>query len=259
MFRKIAFLVWLISAPSIAMADNPWRGTLIGQSNGDILRYSCNELDERTINCEFIQVLLTPKAREEEWPAILEEFRTLFDRDDVSLSEFCDNIIEPMSQYMADGMPADTSSYGTEQIDMSVFAEQARHEIGFFVEWVGAGQRFCETREFEDLSVVFRLGHEQDMKTCEPFINDYSQRYTRSTENQWVVSEPPSGPCGIINTSKFVREDGDGTLWRHVASKVITNPEATTTLGLNCSELDESITTYDWNSSRIRLSCEFID
>lgn len=259
MFRKTAFLICLISAPSILGADTPLRGTLIGQSSGDILQYSCNELDDGGINCDFIQVMLSVKATEEEWPEMLEEFRTAFDEDDASLGEFCDSVIEPVGRFMANGMPTDTSSYNTEQVDMSEFAEQAQHEIEFFNEWVKAGQRYCETRGFEDLSVFFRLGHEQDMKTCEPFINDYSQRYTRSTENQWVVSEPPSGPCGIINTSRFVREDGHGTLWRHVASKVITNPEATTGLGLNCSDFDESITNYDWNSSRIRLSCEFID
>lgn len=259
MFQKIAFPICLMSIPSILGADTPLRGTLIGQSSGDILQYSCNELDDETISCDFIQVILSVKATEEEWPEILEEFRTAFDEDDISLGEFCDSAIEPVGRFIADGMPADTSPYNTEQLDMSQFAEQARHDVEFFTEWAKAGQRYCETREFEDLSAFFRLSHEQDMKTCEPFINGYSQRYTRSTENQWVVFEPPSGACGIINTSRFVREDGHGFLWRHVASKVITNPEATTDLGLSCRDFDESITNYDWNSSRIRLSCEFID
>ena len=203
--------------------------------------------------------MLSVKATEEEWPEMLEDLRTTFDEDDVSLGELCDSFVEPVGRFMADGMPADISPYNTELFDMSQFAEQARHEVEFFTKWAKAGQRYCETREFEDLSALFRLGHEQDMKTCEPFINEYSQRYTRSTENQWVVSEPPSGACGIINTSRFVREEGDGIFWRHVASKVITNPDATTGFGLSCSDFDESITNYYWNSSRIRLGCEFID
>ncbi|WP_162197203.1 hypothetical protein [Loktanella sp. S4079] len=259
MFREIPFLICLISTPSILGADTPLRGTLIGQSSGDILQYSCNELDDGDINCDFIQIVLSVKATEDEWPEMLEEFRMAFDEDDVSLGEFCDSVIEPVGRFMADGMPADTSPYNTDQLDMSQFFQHARLDIEFFAEWAKAGQRYCETREFEDLSAFFRLGHEQDMKTCEPFINDYSQRYTRSTENQWVVSEPPSGACGIINTSRFIREEGHGILWRHEASKVITNPEATTGLGLNCSVFDESITNYEWNSSRIRLGCEYID
>lgn len=259
MSRKTALIISFMSAPAAAIADAPWRGTLIGQTSGDILQYSCTELDDRTADCDFTQVLLSPKATEEEWPERLQELRTAFGEVEESLGDFCDTMIDPMGRYIADGMPTDTSSYNTEHLDLSVFAEQVRNETGFIEKWVGAGQQYCRTREFEDLSVFFRLGHEQEMNTCEPFINNYSQRYTRSTENHWVVAEPPQGSCGVINTSSFVREDGDGTLWRHLASKIITNPEGPTSLGIHCSDLDDSITNYEWNSFRIPLNCEFID
>ena len=262
MLAKALSLAVMICAPSILSADMPWRGTLIGQTDGDILQYSCTSVDDGVMNCDFIQILLSNKATEEEWPEELEGLQNEFNDPNIDHGLLCSQA-EPLLRFMADGMPYDTSAYQNDELngeDLNEFAERVRNDREHTFASFDAIRRFCEDGEFEDLVTFIRLGHERDMNTCEPYINEYSLRFVQSTEDQWVVSEPPMGACGLINTSRFIRNQSPyDSIWRHVAAKVITNPEATILdSGSACGLLDESITNYDWSGS-VRVNCEFIE
>ena len=95
----------------------------------------------------------------------------------------------------------------------------------------------------------------QTYKQTFQFVND-----AVSGEGTWVVISSPTGPCGVINLSRFERAPNtDIPFWNYVAKKTITNPKGKI-LGLNsCSVLDEDEYLYTWNSKEHFMGCEIIE
>lgn len=80
----------------------------------------------------------------------------------------------------------------------------------------------------------------------------------------WVIESQPSGPCGVVQLSRFESETtkiGNSTYvdWNYVARKAVTNPSGELFLGLQCSGLDQGEYFYDWRSEVHQMSCDYIE
>ena len=118
---------------------------------------------------------------------------------------------------------------------------------------------FCVDRTAEKLKAVLWSFHEKAAKTCRPWINQFEQTFVQVSAALWVVESSPTGPCGLIQTSRFtLPDDKYGTLWEYTSQKVITNKTGEN-MGLACSELEEVPVLYTWKLGSKRIGCEFID
>ena len=124
---------------------------------------------------------------------------------------------------------------------------------------------FCKNPTLDGAIEVFSAGNERDASTCKVGPNTYEQRFKyvqdySSGTGAWVVISEPTGPCGIINLSRFEKFSKSGfTSWNYIAKKTVTNPKGQASLGMSCSDLDEEEYLYSWVSKEHHLGCEIIE
>ena len=95
-------------------------------------------------------------------------------------------------------------------------------------------------------------------KTCNIFLNKWTHDFEyQFSGNQWVSTSQPNGSCGIIHVSTLRPEKEYSSLWNYTTQKIVTNKSGES-IGLNCSEWDESIQEYSWKYQPKELSCDFI-
>jgi hypothetical protein len=80
----------------------------------------------------------------------------------------------------------------------------------------------------------------------------------QAIDGPWIVVDRPSGPCGVVNVSRFERDTQSKIFWKYFAKKVITNPRGEVIPGLSCGGLDEREYLYDRRSQEIFLRCDYI-
>lgn len=246
-------IVFAASLPSIVLAQ-PTTGSLIGQVDGDPMSYECGSPDASgRINCEFIQVLLSPAVREEDLAASIAQIPELLSPTSNELDEVCGELRSSISDAIKRFEAGEPAADGTPPPDDPRDLEQFKN-LGTLVE------NLCNERTAANAEAFFRFTHERSSKTCRPFINKYDQTFVKVSETMWVVESSPTGPCGLIQASRFtLPDDGLGMLWEYTAQKIITNPAGSTVAGISCSDLDQSTILYTWNSGPQRIDCEFID
>lgn len=94
-------------------------------------------------------------------------------------------------------------------------------------------------------------------RTCVISTNTYRQSFRKvDGADVWVVTQEGSeGPCGMINVSRFERED---MFWVYYAKKVVTNRSGELMPGFKCTDYDESEYKLDWKSRPLNLSCDYV-
>lgn len=250
---RIIALAWILMT-SAALAQ-PVTGSLIGQVDGDPMNYECGIPDASgKITCNFIQVLLSPAAIEEDLQASLAEIPAILgaDSDDFiegSCSETTSAMKDALSRFEAGQPSADGVAPPSDPRDL----EHLRR-------WVQLTDTLCRERTAANLEALMRFAHDRSSKTCRPFINQFSQTFVQVSEAMWVAESSPTGPCGILQASRFTLPDnGLQFLWEYTSQKIVTNPAGSVAEGFACSELDQSTILYTWNSGPQRIDCEFID
>lgn len=258
-FRYLSILSLIVCANS-AVAQ-PISGTIIGNLSTDILNYECLPMDgnPNRLTCNFVQVLLSKKAKPEGLAALMAQLKAEFESD--SDSDFqptmCSYSVHLRS--IIDGNAVAVTDITTEEDlrkaieDYQNAPTQARADMERFA--VDA-ETFCAEPTFSNLETIFTNTHEQDTRSCQAFVNKYSQTYVRVSEWLWAVESTPSGVCGVVNTSKFIGSEKYGSLWEHESSKIIMNKEGQDLI--SCSDLDESKTLYSWKNGTNFLGCDYL-
>ena len=249
--RMIATVLLLVQSTAIAQ---PVTGNLIGKVDGDPMSFECSFPDSMgKITCKFVQVLLSRVGREEDLESALAEIPKILSGDSDELEGLCGESISSMKDALVNfeaGRPlTDGTAPPSDPRDM----EHLRR----FVQLIDT---LCQERTAASVEAFIRFGHERSSKTCRPLINQYTQTFVKVSETMWVAESSPTGPCGILQASRFTLPDnGMGLLWEYTAQKIITNPAGSLGPGMACTDLDQSIILYTWNSGPQRIDCEFID
>lgn len=229
----------------------PSYGTLIGSSDGDILRYECQEDGAPgKLTCRFTQVLLSNNSDEDDLQNQLIDIPAML--ADASTFEGCEELVDDFADVISRAERGEPMADGR-LVDMD--ANELEYSKRLFASFAS----MCSDKSEESLEGFFRLTHEREAITCRPFVQDYHQVFTRVDERLWVVDDGPTGKCGIVQVSTFEQSEGDGFLWEYTAQRIITNPSGISETGFSCSALSEEPILYTWRSDAQRIDCTFIE
>ncbi|MCK0141820.1 hypothetical protein [Aliiroseovarius sp. F20344] len=237
---------------SMPLAAQPTYGTLIGERDGDTLNYECRELSADTIECEFVQILMSKDTPEHVSKEAVDQI--LADMNTESTEEVCGDFKRVKA--ILDG-----------KADRSIWPEKSDEEIEailtsvrsapFGLASLKALSDLCETPTDKAAARFIEVSNQSKDVVCKPLVNKYTQNFVRVSPKTWVVKSEPSGACGLVNTSKFVGHPEFGSLWSYYASKVVTNKDGK---GLvDCNELDEREQPYKWDQGPVYKNCQYFD
>lgn len=246
------FLCFFVAGPSAAQ---PTYGRLTGKLDLDPMQYNCNPADATgRITCEFVQVLLSKAETAEDWERTVAQIDEILEQPN-ELMGLCRDDAKAFKDAVSrfdQGLPLeDGKAPPTDPRDLD--------DLRTFARLIAS---FCVDRTAENLKAMLWSFHEKAARTCKPMINQFSQTFVQVSETMWVAESSPTGPCGLIQASRFtLPENGFGSLWEYTAQKMVTNKTGEN-LGLACSDLNEEPILYTWNTSNLRstrIGCEFIE
>jgi hypothetical protein len=128
----------------------------------------------------------------------------------------------------------------------------------------------CNSKTEESYLNVLRIGHEKDTHTCLVSSNTFKQSFSHVDDiindaEVWVAKgDPSSGPCGIVQLSRFEKDKEDlfgvkVNFWKYTAKKAITNKQGFLPGRVACKDLDEDENIYDWRSKEYAVDCDYIE
>lgn len=271
----IAWLFGLVASSTLA-ADYPTTGMLYNQQEDSSLTYTCSlQQGQQRLRCEFIQTAVRKKAKAADLEKKLEEARKNYPD---AVKEFSD----PKECNMVGawlGMATGQISIDAALIrNPSIATDAAKFKEGMIrlqedakanpsvLDTFRALAGMCDHPTEENYLKITMAGHEKDLRTCQVSSNPFAQEFVWVSDfgnsGAWVVSSQPEGPCGVVQLSRFEKDQSDtsGLFWRYVARKAATNPSGTVLPGLSCSAVDQGEYVYDWKKSRSdHMQCEFIE
>jgi hypothetical protein len=97
-------------------------------------------------------------------------------------------------------------------------------------------------------------------KSCKVFVYPFSAVFALDPRaDLWVHEEhPPASSCGLRNIYTLRPVTDSAFLWILTLQRVVTNPEATSLLGIRCSEMDTSPMVWAWDGEAVRKHCDVI-
>ena len=257
-FRVLtAALAGLAFVSSIRAQEFPSIGILFNTSEMQSLVYRCEQSAKNSLDCEFTQNAVRPKARSSELGRKLESARIEYRKGYSPAAAECKTtteIVAVLEGRKAAPKPEAILSLTTAEKRDYLTSSKAMLEL-------------CAKNTEESYVNVVRVDHDKSTRTCKVSSNSYKQTFrlvqdSASSATSWVVQSNPEGPCGIVNLSRFEPERIAGSksiFWRYIARKAITNPEASFGYGAQCKGLDESQYVYDWRSKEHSVSCDYIE
>lgn len=257
--------VALVLSVMVFLASNtfaqvpPTTGTLIGRSDHDILDFECVLNDADKLKCDFIQILLADgnggKTLDDELKNAHQLLKELEEN-----RNFCSSIAaylriqDPTQEASEDDLLIAREVFENELATNNLHAE-VRNMVS---ETLNAFHKVCTEQSLPAAEELVKLSFRQAARTCSPTVNKYSQVFVRVSDDLWVVESTPSGTCGIINTSRFVRsEQFPELMWDYQASKIITNKAEKA--NAMCAMLDEGTYSYSIFDGPHYANCVFID
>lgn len=274
------FFVLLFLFPANAHAqDYPTTGLLYGTKETDSIVHFCKKLEDGTLECQLTQTRVSKKAKKLSYEELRARAEKEFDdvKKDISEDKACGSfglfvkalegeisLEEAAEEGMKSGVITDKQAFIKGMEDFSDRQKQAN------LNSTKTLVSFCKNPTLDNYVEVISAGNERDASTCKVGPNTYEQRFKyvqdySSGAGAWVVISEPTGPCGIINLSRFEKEvsklgDSEFTHWNYVAKKAVTNPKGEV-MGpeFSCSDLDEEEYPYSWKSKEHYLGCEIIE
>ena len=205
------------------------------------LRYHCEQIGNQELKCSFIQVAVRPKTTPEMLPKKFAELERAIAAEKLT-PERCDFMRNSLEVLRAKSLPE--------------IEKMARQDYEAALDGTAAAVIACDTGSFEAYRKFSQRQIEAELKRCVVSLNPFEQTFTSIKEkgergNVWVTSNPPEGPCGIVQLSRFelveIYPGAKSLAWNYVARKAVTNPEGELPLLGSCKNLDENEYLYVWN------------
>ncbi|WP_246786941.1 hypothetical protein [Rhizobium leguminosarum] len=265
-----------VAATNAFAADYPTTGMHHNQQEESSLTYTCTlQQGQQRLRCEFIQTAVRKKAKAADFEQKLDEARKKYPD---ALKEFTDpegcNIVGAWldmatGQISIDavlarnpGIATDAAKFKEGMLRLQEDAITNPSVLDTFRALAG----MCDHPTEENFLKITKADHDKDLRTCQVSSNPFAQEFVWVSDfgngGAWVVSSQPEGPCGVVQLSRFEKDQSDasGLFWRYIARKAATNPSGTVLPGLSCSALDQGEYVYDWKKTRSdHMQCEFVE
>ncbi|MCA0256659.1 MAG: hypothetical protein LCH47_08720 [Proteobacteria bacterium] len=273
--KPALLFIFALVASSAAASDYPTIGMLYNQQEDASLTFKCKLTDTQRLQCDFIQTAIRKKAKPADLEKKIDEARKNYP---AAAKEFSD----PKQCNMVGvwlGMAT-----GAISIDAALARNPGiASDVAKFKEGMGRLRQdgaanpsvlapfkalavMCDHPTIENYLKIASVNHEKDLRTCQVSSNPFTQEFVWVSDfgnsGAWVVSSQPEGPCGVVQLSRFEKDQANasGLFWRYIARKAATNPSGNIMPGLTCSSVDEAEYVYDWKKSRSDfLQCDFVE
>jgi hypothetical protein len=257
--HPISILIIAWACVSFAQAeDQPTSGFLYNTGETSSLTYQCTPTRANEINCDFTQTSVRRKADPNNLQKELQNARTAFASEKPLPADVCsgsEKFLNALRTGDTSGLP--DPSFTSRQLNaMSAGQKKATEEI------ISATVAYCRAPSEANFLNIAKIDFLRKTRTCVAASNEFKQTFKRvQMSNTWTSNEGPTGPCGVVNVSRFESEKGQAsgaTFFRYITRKIITEPKGRAFV-LQCSDLDEAEYTYDWRSKEHYLACESIE
>jgi hypothetical protein len=239
----------------------PGIGFAYGTKENSFIMYECNQ-SGANLDCQFTQSSIRRKLSSQDAKSKLIEARAQFPAAKKELLEndgrFCKEV--QLTKSVLSGKTNLNSIPDKMREGISKLGLREKQDLSLTM---NAIDKFCSNPTEENYLAFVRLGLEHDQRTCSVIVNPYKQSFAQiQGTNNWVViqQEGPTGPCGIVNISRFESETSSKiNFWNYFAKKVVTNKSGDVLQGLmKCTDLDEAEYEYNWKSRQIYMGCDYI-
>ena len=225
MFRLGCLFVLLSLSPAFAAdekIEKPFFGFLYDSKDNSALQSQCSGTGPTEVRCEFSQISVSKKAKDNELGKTPEEERKQFRAQPFSkehLNEMCP-YFEKASAFLHG------SSSNLKPDELAEFQRMNAQERQFLEKLSGSWLAICKSPTEENFLNMIRLTHERDTKTCLIKASKFTQTFKWITEDTWASSDGPSDDmCGVVTISRFnrVTTEGNLKLWVYTTKKVVNN------------------------------------
>jgi hypothetical protein len=253
---SMTIVLALATSPSCAADQKPRFSLVYDTKENSGLQIKCTETTSAELTCDFKQISIFKKAKENELQKAIEDARQQFKsapKDQPAFPKGCSEFENTLS-YMRDGK-ANLSADVKANIDKMTGRD--RQDMEQTTALIAA---FCKNPTEENLVNVARFTHQKDAKTCKILTANFSQTFQRVTADSWVSKEGPDGLCGVVTISRLERVGaGSTSFWVYTTNRVVTNKSSSTSPQI-CKSLEEGEHFFDWKGGGDRfLGCDYIE
>lgn len=268
-------------ALNVLAAEMPRFGMVYNTKEASSLAYGCKKINDALIECEFSQTSIRKKANVEDLNAKLDEAKARFPKEKSELKE--SDKLSPI--------PEGAVEIPIEKPDMEMckkenglidivrgkkkaptkegqehFESMSETEKKDLAKLLDAVENYCNNTNIESYLNLVRVTHERETRVCFASSHTFKQSFRLVQDDAsgayaWVVKDEPSGPCGIVQLSRFEPYKPKGstiTFWKYTAKKAVTNKQGSDWL-VACKDMDENEYLYDWMSKERMVGCDYIE
>jgi hypothetical protein len=257
-------LVFLTLMVGGALADGPTQGILHGGTDTDSITFGCVP-NGSYLECDFVQArvkrVATPDGLAKEIQNAKKQFAQMSAKERSEFTAQCPQLAGIAAAIKNRSLPKNPESLKLEDVSRfnNWLTSMTDIEQTDAVKLSDAFAKSCKAPTEENYVAIARQSYDVKTRTCSISTNSYKQRFSQVDQSKtWVViqQEGPTGPCGVVNVSKFVKDDWS---WNYYAQKVVTNKTGELLPGMACSSLNEEEIVYEWRSKTKQLSCDYIE
>lgn len=251
----------LLCAASALAEQAPSSGEVYNTREASHLLYFCEKSPNDSLDCDFTQTRVRKSVKPEVLKARLDMARKQFSTEKVFSPDECKQVKDFAEVFrgrkMVQGKEAETKDWLKSMSDLE--RKDVRKQLDASI----AG---CDSKSEENYLNVVRTAFDKDVRTCIVSSNTYKQSFRLvldpiSGAQSWVATGDPSGPCGVVQLSRFEPEQPEGlsiTFWKYIAKKAVTNKQGMLMERMACTDLDEAEYIFDWRSKDWALGCDYI-
>lgn len=273
MKRLILLIIAVLECAAPASAE-PSFGTTIGP-DGDLLQFFCLP-SEAGVRCEFVQVLMSPAANEDDLAdqlagigSLMEELNSeggeAWEETCVSLQplfEIAELLFEgDFEQAQAVTLQDENQGEPAPELEemWRTLSQAGPTELADSARQMALMADLCEEVTRDRVEALVRAQHELLSRTCRPFINTWESEFQQISDQVWtIVNHTPSGECGIVRLDRFECDETHPSLCNFISEKRVLNPDGDGLLG-SCSNFDETEFVYEWNEGPRYLPCDRVE